>query len=368
MIELKDLTPKRLKVVIILVPTLLATIYFAGFAANRYVSESSVALQQSGGEASGLPGAALMLAGLGSPDRNETLYLLQYVQSLALLNELDLKLDLRKHFEAERLDVFSRLWAGASQERFLDYYRSRVEVIFDDASSILTVRTQGFDPVFAQHLNKAILEASERFVNEMSHSLARERLEFGERELARAAEKLQAARTEVLSFQSKNGLLDPTMQAEASSALSAQMQASISKSEAELRGLRSFMTEDAPQVKALRAQIAATQAQLDADRARATRDGGSSDRLGELALQFQALRMRTDFALDAYKAALLAIESARIEATRKVKTLVVIEPPSLPETAEYPRRMYNTTTVLVICMLIYLVTRLVIATIREHQD
>lgn len=368
MIELKDLTPKRLKVVIILVPTLLATIYFAGFAANRYVSESSVALQQSGGEASGLPGAALMFAGLGSPDRNETLYLLQYVQSLALLNELDLKLDLRKHFEAERLDVFSRLWAGASQERFLDYYRSRVEVIFDDASSILTVRTQGFDPVFAQQLNKAILEASERFVNEMSHSLARERLEFGERELARAAEKLQAARTEVLSFQSKNGLLDPTMQAEASSALSAQMQASISKSEAELRGLRSFMTEDAPQVKALRAQIAATQAQRDADRARATRDGGSSDRLGELALQFQALRMRTDFALDAYKAALLAIESARIEATRKVKTLVVIEPPSLPETAEYPRRMYNTTTVLVICMLIYLVTRLVIATIREHQD
>lgn len=368
MIELKDLTPKRLKIVIIFVPMVLATIYYAAFAVNRYVSESTVALQQSGGDASGLPGAALMLAGLGSPDRNETLYLLQYVQSLALLKELDAKLDLRKHYEAERLDAFSRLWGGASQERFLDYYRSRVDVVLDDASSTLTVRTQGFDPAFAQQLNEAILKASERFVNEMSHSLARERLDFGEHELARAAERLQAARTEVLSFQSKNGLLDPTVQAEASSALSAQMQASISKSEAELRGLRSFMTEDAPQVKALRAQIAATQAQLEADRARTTRGGATADRVGELALEFQALRMRAEFALDAYKAALLAIESARIEATRKIKSLAIIEPPSLPETAEYPRRLYNLATLLVVCLLIYLVTRLVIATIREHQD
>lgn len=368
MIELKSLTARRLKIAIILVPMLIATVYLTIFAADRYVSEASVALQQSGGDTASLPGAAMMLAGLGSPARNETLYLLQYIQSLALLKELDAKLDLRKHYESERLDGFSRLWAGASQEQFLDYYRSRVEVVYDDVSSILTVRVQGFEPAFAQRLNKAILAASERFVNEMSHALARDRLKFGEAELARAAQKLEAARTEVLAFQSKNGFLDPTIQAEASGALSAQMQASISKSEAELRGLRSFMTEDAPQVKALRAQINATQAQLEAERARATGTGAKSDHLGELALEFQALRMRAEFALDAYKAALLAIESARVEATRKVKSLVVIEPPTQPETAEYPRRLYDLTTVLVACLLIYLVTRLVIATIREHQD
>lgn len=368
MIELKDLTARRLKLVIIVVPFVLATIYLTIFAANRYVSESTVALQQAGNDMSSIPGAALMLAGLSSPSRSETLYLLQYVQSLALLKELDAKLDLRKHYESERLDVFSRLWGGSSQETFLDYYRSRVEAVLDDASSTLTVRVQGFDPAFAQSVNKAILEASERFVNEMSHSQAREKLNFSETELKRAAEKLQNARTEVLAFQAKNGFLDPTTQAEASGALSAQMQATISKSEAELRGLRSFMTEDAPQVKALRAQIDATQAQLEVERARATGVGARSDRLGALALDFQGLRMKADFALDAYKVALLAIESARIEATRKVKSLVVIQPPTLPETAEYPRRLYDLATVLVVCLLIYLVTRLVIATIREHQD
>ena len=368
MIELKDLTPRRLQLVIIALPMLLTALYFTVFAANRYVSESTVALQQAGSDMSSLPGAALMLAGLGSPSRGETLYLVQYVQSLALLQELDAKLNLRKHFEAERLDVFSRLWGGASQEQFLDFYRNRVEVVLDDASSTLTVRVQGFDPAFAQQVNKAILDASERFVNEMSHSLAREKLNFGEQELARSAQRLQDARTDVLAFQTKNGFLDPSIQADASGALSAQMQASISKSEAELRGLRSFMTEDAPQVKALRAQINATQTQLEVERARATGTGGQSERLGALTLDFQGLRMKAEFALDAYKVALIAIESARIEATRKVQSLVVIQPPTLPETAEYPRRLYNLATLLIVCLLIYMVTRLVIATVREHQD
>lgn len=78
--------------------------------------------------------------------------------------------------------------------------------------------------------------------------------------------------------------------------------------------------------------------------------------------------MKADFALDAYKLSLAAVENARIDATRKLKSLVVIEPATLPETAEYPRRLYNLATLLIGCLLLYGVVRLVIATIREHQD
>ncbi|HMN78082.1 MAG TPA: capsular biosynthesis protein [Burkholderiaceae bacterium] len=368
MIQLKDLTPRRLKAVLIALPMLLATLYYTVFAADRYVSESTVALERASSDASSLPGVALLLAGLSSPSRGDAFYLRQYMQSLALLQVLDAKLDLRKHYGAEKLDVFSRLWADSSQERFLEYFRNRVDVLVDDNSATVTVRVQGFDPKFAQALNQAILKESERFVNEMSHSLARERLSFAESELARAAEHLERSTTEVLAFQSKHSLLDPSIDAQASGALSAQMQASITKSEAELRGLRSFMTENAPQVKALRAQIVATQAQLEVERARATGSSAQSERLGALTIEFKGLRMRTEFAADAYKVALVAIESARMDATRKLTSLVLIEPATLPETAEYPRRLYNLATLLVGCLLLYAVVRLVLATIREHQD
>ena len=72
--------------------------------------------------------------------------------------------------------------------------------------------------------------------------------------------------------------------------------------------------------------------------------------------------------MDAYKIALGAVENARIDATRKLKSLVVVEPPSRPQTPEYPKRLYSLFTVFALSLLIYAITRLVLATIREHQD
>lgn len=369
MIELKDLTPRRLQLALIALPMLLATIYLVFFAADRYVSVSTVALQQSGGnDLSAVPGAAMLLAGLSSPSREETLYLRQYVHSLGLLNQLEAKLGLRKHFESPSLDIPARLRHAASQEDFLDFYRSRVEVAMDEMSSTLTIRVQGFDPAFAQRLNRAVLDASEQFVNEMSHGLARERLRFSEEELARAGERLQRAKADVLAFQNKFGSLNPTIQAEASGALSAQLQAAITKAEAERRALLAFQTEKSFDVQALNAKIKAIQDQLEAERARATGNSASSERIGALALEFQGLKSKAEFVLDTYKVALLAVENARMDATRKIKSLVIIEPPTLAQSAEYPRRAYDLATLLVLCLLVYGVVRLVIATVREHQD
>ena len=62
MTELTSLTPRRLKIVLLAAPMLLALLYYGLIAADRYVSESTVALQQSGNDASAVPGAALLLA------------------------------------------------------------------------------------------------------------------------------------------------------------------------------------------------------------------------------------------------------------------------------------------------------------------
>lgn len=371
MISIQDLTPNRLKLVVVALPLALATLYFSVFATNRYVSESTIAVQQAGNDsAAQIPGAALLLAGLSPPSREDTLYLRQYIASLGLLQQLEPQLGLRRHYEQGGIDFAARLWGGASQEDFLDYWRRRVEVSLDELSSTLTIRVQGFEPGYAQKVNKAVLAASETFVNELSHKLAREKLDFAETELKRAGEKLQAARTEVLAYQARNRLLDPTVQAQASGAIVAELQGSITRSEAELRALRSFLNDDAAQVRTLRNQIDALRAQLETERARAIGQGGGkrTEKLNELAIEFQALQMQAEFALDGYKLALAAVENARIDTTRKLKSLSVIEPPTLPETAEYPRRLYSLATVLVASLLLYSIARLVIATIREHQD
>ena len=142
----------------------------------------------------------------------------------------------------------------------------------------------------------------------------------------------------------------------------------MSPREAELNALLAYMNEDAPQVRALRTRIAAAGRQADAERERGTKPSLQGERLNSLAIEFQGLQLQAEFAIDAYKIALAAVENTRIDATRKLKSLVVIEPPSKPQTPEYPRRLYTLATVLAASLLIYAIARLVLATIREHQD
>jgi capsular polysaccharide transport system permease protein len=366
--QLKWLTPLRLLLAIVAVPLAVAALYYAALAADRYVSESTVALREAGAAVPALPGAALALTGLPAPLRDETLYLKQYIHSLALLEVLESRHQLRQHFGGRPRDLLFHLREGASQEDFLEFYRRRVEVHMDELSSSLTLRVQGFEPAFAQQVNRSILEECERFVNGMSQKMARERLAFADGELQRSARRLQDSRAQVLAFQAKNRLVNPTQDAAAAGTVLAELNAQITRAETEMRALRSYLNDDAFQVTALRNQIAALKSQLADERQRATGEGRSGERIGALAVEFQGLQMQADFALDAYKLALSSVESARIDSSRKLKSLVLIEPASLPETAEYPRRLYNLLTMLVACVLLYWVVRLVLATVREHQD
>jgi capsular polysaccharide transport system permease protein len=362
------ISARTLKIALILVPILLYGAYLALIAADRFVSESVIAVQQDSSDATVLPGAAMLLAGIGGGSGHDTLHVREFVHSQDLLLKLDQKLKLRQHFASAGADLPFRLGEDDSLEDFVRYYRSRVLVLYDDRSALLRLQVQGFDAAFAQRLNQAILEESERFVNESSHRVARERLRFAEGELTLGSQRLLKASNELLAFQNTNKLLDPTAQAQAAGVLTAELEASRSRLEAELNGLLGFLNEDAYQVKSLRSRIAALNKQILTERSRATTSGQRGPRLNQLALEFQGLQLQVEFARDAYKLALAAVENARIDATRRVKSLIVVEPPSRPETAQYPLVAYNLATLLAICVLTYAIVRLVLATIREHLD
>jgi len=283
------------------------------------------------------------------------------------LKRLDASLGVRAHYESEHVDPIFRLYHGTNQEWFLDYFRSRVEVLFDDNNGLLKIRVQGFNAQFAQDLNRAILADSERMVNDFSQGMAREQVGFAENELQKASARMQKARGAVLAFQTKYKLIDPVVQAQAAGAVAVDLQASLAKLEADLKNMVSYLSEDSYLVKTTRGQIAAIRGQIDAERLRATA-GTSPERLNALASEFQLLTAQAVFAEDTYKLALAATENVKIEATRKVKSLVVIEPPTLPESPMYPRRIYDLLTLLVVSGMIYGITRLVVATVREHQD
>ena len=162
-------------------------------------------------------------------------------------------------------------------------------------------------------------------------------------------------------------MLDPAAQAAANTGLTAELQAMQARYEAELKGMLAYLNDDAPQVASLQAQIGGIREQLQDERRRSVTnvDGVS---LNVLAGRYQELLAELEFVSDAYRGALTALEMGRIESMRKLKSLVLVESPALPESAKYPRRVYTLTALLMALALLYGIGRLIVATIEDHLE
>lgn len=363
------LSPRNLRLGIIAVPWLLAAIYLGVFADDRYVSESIVVVRQEGAAISVPSGVDALSAMFGnSAATREDQFMLQaHILSIDMLKKVHEKLDLRREYASPRLDFIFRLGQNASQEEFLRYYRNRIDVDVDGSSGLITIRTQAFSPQIAQAVNQEVVALSERFINESSHRLARDQMSFAESELKNARAQLDDVRSRLVAFQEKHSMLDPTAQAAANTGLTAQLQAMLAREEAELKGLQAYLNDDAPQVQAVQAQLDGLRQQLEAERRRSVTNADGIS-LNVLAGDYQELLAELEFVTDAYRGALTALETARIESTRKLKSLVLVESPAVPESAQYPRRIYSLIALLMGLTLLYGIGRLIVATIEDHQE
>ena len=102
------LTPKRLKIFVVVVPMVIGTLYLGLLAADRYVSVSIAGLRSSSGDAgaalAGVAGVLSLLSSVPGSGSQDTYFVLDYMQSMDLLRKLDKRLGLRQHYEAEMRD------------------------------------------------------------------------------------------------------------------------------------------------------------------------------------------------------------------------------------------------------------------------
>ena len=365
--RLESFTARRLQFWMLGVPIVLSIIYFAFIAAPRYASQSIIAVRLATVAPTVIPG---MISLTGSPtplSYEDTLYLMEYIQSRTMLDAIDAKLQLRKHYEQPTIDFVGKLWRNTSQEWFLYYWNQRVAMTFDDQSGLLTIEVQAFDKATALTLQKNVLAMSERWVNDYSWRIAREQIDFAQKLADTDNKRLQDVKYAVVDFQTKYHLLDPVAQTTASNSLTATLQASLASQEATLSSMMTFMAADTAQIMALRGQIGATQGQLNAEKMRTTA-GSDNDRLTTLNVQYSNLLLDETLAFNDYVSAAAALQAAKVDAARKLKSLVIIEDATTPTSSTYPRWIYDMTTILIVTVLLYTIVRLTIATILEHRD
>jgi len=122
-----------------------------------------------------------------------------------------------------------------------------------------------------------------------------------------------------------------------------------------------------PAIKQLDQQIRAIEKQIKQEKqelASTQRDGTLNRALEE----YQRLEQDASFAEEAYKSALVALERGRVEASRKLKKVSILQAPTLPEYPEQPRRIYNSLVFILFSLMIAGLVHLMLAVIRDHKD
>lgn len=347
--------------------SLLAACYWLLIASDRYVSESHVVIQRTdvaGGQS--MDFSSLLGAAAGG-SHTDQLLLRDHLLSFDMLRKLDAALDLRTHYSDRQHDLLSRMWFhDAPIERFHNHYLSRVSIELDDYAGVLVVKTQAYDAKTAQAIAQFLVTEGERFMNGLAHKLAQDQVAFLEQQVSQMSARALAARQAVLDYQDKKGLVAPMNSAQNIVGLVDKLEAQRTELQTRRGALAAYLVPSHANIVLLDQQIAAIEQQIAQEQAKLTSPkGGTLNRTVE---EFQRLEMDAKFAQDVYKTALVALEKGRIEATRNIKKVSIIQAPSLPEYALEPRRLYNSLVFLLVALLLAGIVQLLAAIVRDHKD
>jgi capsular polysaccharide transport system permease protein len=344
-----------------------SALYWGWLASDRYVSEGIVVVQRTDtGSVQGLE-LSNILGGSGNINAADQRLLRLHLLSVDMMIKLDERFDLRRHYSDNRRDILSRMSArDIDIERFHEYYMSRVAVDYDEHSGVLSVKVQAYDAQTAHDIAFALVEEGERFMNDMAHRLAREQVAFLQVQVAETHDKLMRARTALLAFQNEAGLASPQDTAESISGIVHELESQLAELQAKRGAMLGYLVESSSNIVELDHKIRALEQQIAVQQRRLAAPRGSG--LNEAVEQYQRLQLEADFAHDLYKSSLIALEQGRVEATRLMKKVSILQSPTMPQYPLAPRRLYNLVLTLLGVMLFVGIVQLLGAIVRDHKD
>lgn len=349
-------------------PTLFGAIYYALIASDIYVSKAqmtvrSVSVGRPSVEAL-LSGAIGGIGGNGSPSP-ETGVVMKYLSSMEVTRQLDEMVNMESVFSVSGADFVASLKKSAPLEEKWEYYKSMVDVNLDYETGVVELTVRAFGPNDAQKVAQTLVDLSERMVNNMSHKMKSDSLDFVRRELAEAEQRFKNARIRMADFRNEHGDLDPQSTAVTLSGIAAELYKELVATRTELAHARTYMRENTVKIRSLEARIRSLENQFLRERNRLA-GNSNNETFTELLYEYQELMIDLELSQRLYETALAAFETVKADSARQHLYLVPVAPPSLPEKAEEPRRVRSILIVGLVALMSFAVLALVVSTIREH--
>lgn len=370
----------------VVLPTAAGAAYYLYFAANQYVSEFRFAVKSSNASASSAT-TDLVGAALGQSARlsafSDNFIVADYITSREAVGDLLKTVDLRAIYSSPQADYLSRLDPTVPVEKLVEYWQNRVDATFDVSTGISIVQVRAFTPEDSLRVAKALIGSSEDLVNRIAERAREDSVRFAERDVKNAEDRLREVTAKLRQFRNVQQTPDLSTSASSTLGLSLQLRTNLAQMEAQLTSLSTHMSPDAPTIKVLKNNIAATRDQLNkiegelgsgsgsaagnAPTGNPNNQGPNSEGYAATLSDYEDIRLEMQFAQQSYQNMLTALDQVRSSAMSDRTYLMPYVEPTLAEYALYPERYEDVLIVFLIAFVAWAITMLTVHSVRDHM-
>jgi len=243
------------------------------------------------------------------------------------------------------MDVYSTRYIEDARKKL----EAVTEIAVDKKTEIIVISVEDKSPQRAAEMAQAYVDVLNQTLAEVNTSTAHRERVFVETRLKEVKQELDNSSKEFSVFSSQNSAIDVPEQAKAMVGAAADLQAQVIAAQSQLKGLQQIFTDDAIQVRQVKAQIAELQTQIDkfgGKDVNVTKDTSlakgelypSVRQLPLLGVKYLDLyrKIKTEEAV--YELLTKQYEIARIQEAREVPTAQVLDAAVVPSKKSYPHR------------------------------
>ncbi len=350
----------------VVLPTLLALIYFTFVAAPQFASETRFTIRSPHRNAAGFLSGFLQSTGFVRA-QDDSYSVMDFIRSRAAVEELSREDNLRDIFarsDADFVTRFPQFWAQPTQEALFKHYLKFIRISTDNGSGITTLEVRAFRSEDARDLALALLRHAEGLINRLNDRARQDAIIHSQIEVKNGEQRLAEAQGRITEFRNREAMIDPTNQSTTVLDLIARLSADVAEKKAQLSQIER-QTAQSPMISALRANITATENQISLERAKVVGNDGS---IAPRIALFEQLVLERELATRMLASATSSLENAKLDAQRQQLYLERIVEPHLPDHALYPKSLYMILMTAAVAFAIYGIAYMLITHVYEHIE
>ncbi len=355
---------------LVILPFAASSIYYAFIASDQYVAEARFAVRAVSGTTDSSESSDAAAGGgasaLNMRSASQDAYVVtSFIHSTEILKRIGTKLDYRSMFTKQDADFLTRFSASQSDEEFLKYWNDHVTAYIDVTSGIITLKVRTFAPGDSVKLADAIIEESEKLINELSERARNDIVRSMKADVEKSGKAYSDTLVALNQFQNASGLLSPQTQAKNSGTLLTGLLAQKMEFETRLFVMRQSNAENSPTYQQLNLAKESLDAQIEKMKSELT--GPENESLAKALLEYSRLDTDRLIAQKLYESSQKNYDAVLAEALRKTLYLAVFVKPVLPEESIFPRRVSTPLIILLALIVTWATLSLIWASVEDHR-